>query len=335
MIASLSRLLKLGNTLTGVTAPSSTDSDSCSPGSNDPVPISDCLGEGVTDCDSLEDCSPTAADHIATVACGPEHRPKAIVYCDTDKLKLGTIFSSLSEARKQCVLFARCPLSQKSTKKLKYVTLTCFRSGTCPPKQSNVPDEFQRERKTAKCRCPFFIRLRLVEDATKTGEYRVYELCNEHNHELFDEHELTYLPQNRFIPDDIQDKILELNAHGVLSCSQIMVLITKEHFTDRDVTWTTRDVQNLIQKHCDRKREAHQFVELFNSRTQLGWQVFMHHNMESLRLENVFWMSKNGKDTYSKYHDVIEIDATYKTNRYVGRKFPNAISNHYTDLECP
>jgi hypothetical protein len=157
--------------------------------------------------------------------------------------------------------------------------------------------------------------LRRVELENKTEEYRVYDICNEHNHQLYDEDELAQLPHNRFIPDDIQDKILELNAHGVLSCSQIMILIAKEHFPDRKVTWTTRDVQNLIQKQCDRKREAHDFIQLLNNRTQHGWQVFMHHNQETMRLENVFWMSKTGKEAYNKFHEVIEIDATYKTNR--------------------
>ena len=94
-----------------------------------------------------------------------------------------------------------------------------------------------------------------------------------------------------------------------------MLLIAKEHFPDKPVTWTTKDVQNLFQKHCDRRKEAHNFIELLNSRANRGWQVFMQHNQDSLRLESVFWISRLGKETYSKFHDVIEIDATYKTNR--------------------
>ena len=39
-------------------------------------------------------------------------------------------------------------------------------------------------------------------------------------------------------------------------------------------------------------------------------------NSETLRLERIFWMSDKGKDCYCKFSDVIEGDATYKTNRF-------------------
>ena len=110
--------------------------------------------------------------------------------------------------------------------------------------------------------------------------------------------------------------MLELNSHGVLTCSQIMLLIEREHFPEVKVSWTVRDVQNLLQKQCDRKHEAHDFVTLLNSKKSAGWEVSLEHDPESLRLQKIFWVSGKGKDQYLRFHDVLEMDATYKTNRY-------------------
>jgi hypothetical protein len=159
------------------------------------------------------------------------------------------------------------------------------------------------------------IRLRRFESGNTEG-FRIYEISNEHNHELFEEAELEALPQNRFIPENVEAKMLELNSHGVLTCSQIMLLIEREHFPEVKVSWTVRDVQNLLQKQCDRKHEAHDFVTLLNSKKSAGWEVSLEHDPESLRLQKIFWVSGKGKDQYQRFHDVLEMDATYKTNRY-------------------
>ena len=60
----------------------------------------------------------------------------------------------------------------------------------------------------------------------------MYELRNEHNHDMLNADEAAQLAQNRFIPEDVQCKMMELNCLGVLSCSQIMTLNEKEHFPD-------------------------------------------------------------------------------------------------------
>ena len=62
----------------------------------------------------------------------------------------------------------------------------------------------------------------------------------ENNHELMDEAEAELLVQNLFIPEEVHRKILGLNGLGVLSCSQIMTLIEKEH-PDIKKTWSTRE----------------------------------------------------------------------------------------------
>ena len=160
--------------------------------------------------------------------------------------------------------------------------------------------------------CPFIIRLKKNESL---NVFEVTDLSDTHNHELFSEEELQQLPQNRFIPEEVKDRILSLNGHGILDCNQIMCLIENDYFPELKVTWTKRDVQNLLQQHVNRRLETHHFVSLLNGKRADGWQICIHHNEETLRLERILWISKTGLDKYMLFSDVLEIDATYKTNR--------------------
>ena len=82
-------------------------------------------------------------------------------------------------------------------------------------KQSSIPTEFQREKIKTKCQCPFVIKLRLNQ---ASSFYEVYQMNDQHNHDLFTELELAQMSQNRFIPDEVKIKMLELNE---LWCAQL------------------------------------------------------------------------------------------------------------------
>ncbi|XP_078430674.1 protein FAR-RED ELONGATED HYPOCOTYL 3-like [Wolffia australiana] len=110
--------------------------------------------------------------------------------------------------------------------------------------------------------------------------------------------------------------MLELNEIGMLNCSQIKTLIEQEHFPDVAVTWTLRDVQNLLLKSSVKSRETNDFVKLLKERSKHGWFFNFQLNDDTLRLERVFWISPNGKEKYVQFNDVLQIDATYKTNRF-------------------
>ena len=189
--------------------------------------------------------------------------------CSGSNVAKGTIFSTLSEAKELCTQFAQCPIRQTSEKHYKYVTFLCFRSGAPAKYESQVDEEFQRTKWSSRIECPFKIRLK----QTATNAFEVTELSTTHNHELFESQELQQLSQNRHIPDEVKEKILSLNGHGVLTCAQIMCLIENDHFLDLAVTWTKRDVQNLIQQHSNRKQETHEFVSLLNGKRMDDWQV--------------------------------------------------------------
>lgn len=232
--------------------------------------------------------------------------------CESSTVFVGATFDSLQSARLECTQYAQCPLKQSSTRKQKYIQFACFRAGHYIQKESVVPEASQRKKSSVKCNCPFLIKLLQV---SQSDSYTIYSISNTHNHELFDKAEMQGLSQNRFIPADVQEKIIALNELGILKCSQIMNLIEKDYFPEVMVTWTSRDVQNLLQKTVDRQAEANDFLKLLNVKANEGWIVRMDHNDETFRLQRVFWMSKTGEDKYSQFHDVLEIDATYKTNR--------------------
>ena len=140
---------------------------------------------------------------------------------------------------------------------------------------------------------------------------------DKHNHDLFTEVELVQMPQNRFIPDKVKIKMLELNELGVLNLSQIKTLVDQEHFTDVPVTWTLRDIHNLSQKASNRAHETNEFVKLLKEKSNDGWSFNFQLNDDTLHLESIFWISANGKDKYWHFNDVLEIDATYKMNCFV------------------
>ena len=225
MFTGISKLLRLGHTPADQTAlhlpePTSAPSTTChteaqlcasASGFDEANSNAAALNKQISE--SCEKTSNVAIDHDDHLIADEElcetmeqDIPRTTVVCDSLKLHIGTVFESLSEARSQCVEYARCPLAQKSTKKLKYVKFVCFRSGICERKSSSVPEEFQREKKTTKSNCPFYIRLRQATGVNNREVSRVYDLCNEHNHELYDQDELAALRYNRFIPDDIREK---------------------------------------------------------------------------------------------------------------------------------
>ncbi|XP_078442232.1 protein FAR1-RELATED SEQUENCE 11-like [Wolffia australiana] len=231
----------------------------------------------------------------------------------THKVSIGDVFETLDQAREKCTEYANCPLGQKSSKHLKFIRFLCFHGGQASTKQFSVSTEIQREKRTLKCQCPFVIKLWLNQ---ASGVYEVYHMNNQHNHDLFTEAELAQMPQNRFIPDKVKTKMLELNELGMLSCSQIKTLIEQEHFPDVPVTWTIRDIQNLLQKSYSRACETNDFVKLLKEKSNHGWSFNFQLNDDTLRLERVFWISPNGKEKYVQFNDVLEIDTTNKTNRF-------------------
>jgi hypothetical protein len=241
-----------------------------------------------------------------------EQQVQHFITCTGPEIQEGTVFDNIDQAKTKCQRFSRCPLFKRSAKKGNFVYLQCFRHGTHVMKESSVEAEFQRSRETKKCGCPFRITLKRIKESQS---YTVIKLHPQHNHDLFEDSELALLPQNRFIPPNVLNRMHELNSHGFLKVDQVMNLIEAE-FPEVPVTWTKRDVQNRFQETINRKLETSEFVKLLQNKVSDGWSVDIQLNEETLRLERIFWISKTGKERFRSFNDVLEVDATYKTNRY-------------------
>ena len=246
---------------------------------------------------------------------------------ESQDFQVDLTFPSIAVAKLKASAYCGCPVTQRSAKKQAYVYLECFRAGKA---KVIATAEKQRRLHTKKCGCPFKATLKRIDSGFKVtfdmkllkgdtlnGIYQLISLISEHNHELYTQDELQLLPQNRFIPSEIEAKIISLFKKGNLTIEQIMSLIESEHFPDVKVTWTKRDVQNLTQKVCDRNKEASDFIRLLElKREKDNWSVRTYMNPATLRLERVFWMSSTGKDLLRQFDDVVEGDATYQTNRF-------------------
>jgi len=273
------------------------------------------------DADRFEDCrpydNPMPGDSQGSGS-EDEFCPDPIPTNNNDKVLIdpslefgiGTLFASITDAKKAATEFCRCPIIQRSARQHKYFYFECFRSGTSKITNTQQP---QRKLHSKKCSCPFKAVIKKVESG-----YQVISITPEHNHELYTEEELQQLPQNRFIPEDVQEKITSLFLLGNLNTGQIMTLIEKEHFPDVKVTWNKRDVQNLTQKLIDRNNEATEFIERLEEKRDGTdkWRIRTFFCRQTRRLERVFWMSGKGIMTYQNFLDVLEGDATYKTNRF-------------------
>jgi hypothetical protein len=85
--------------------------------------------------------------------------------------------------------------------------------------------------------------------------------------------------------------MIELNDHGILSW--VITLIEKVHFPDTTVTWTVRDIQNLLQGTCNRKQETRNFLKLLELKPKSRWLQAMDLNEETPRLEENFQAPRN------------------------------------------
>ena len=190
---------------------------------------------------------------------------KIVHLLESNAFEIGTVFKSMAEAKLAASSFSKCPVTQRSAKQQKYIYFECFRSG----KAKGVTDT-QRKIHSKKCNCPFKATLK-----RQVVGFEIIAIVAEHNHELYTDNGLEQLPQNRFIPDHVEVKVIELFNLGNLKINQMITLIEKQHFPDVKVTWTKRDIQNLTQKVADRTKEASDFLRLLEEkRDRVGnWSV--------------------------------------------------------------
>eukprot|EP00912_Choanoflagellata_sp_UC4_P001761 UC4_evm7s1127 len=250
--------------------------------------------------------------------------------CESRDFKVGSTFLELDDVKLAVKSFAKFTVRQSSSRD-KYFCFTCTRAGIAPT--SVMPEDRIRNKTSKRLGCPF--RVKVVK---KNNKFTITEICNTHNHAELTEEEASLMPQNRFIPDDVKEKMKDLHALGCLKGATINKLIQEDYFPNIKVTWTMKDVYNYFGGLKTANAEASSFLKLLEEKrnTDPRWILKYDLNNVTMRLEHCFWMSPSGRDSYSRFHDVVEVDATYKTNRFnMPLVLATGIDNHgLTTLLC-
>ena len=168
--------------------------------------------------------------------------------------------------------FTTCLDSKKTIKKsqninnsyyevgeIRWRDIVCSCSGN-PPNNENK--QLKRKRHSKRCNCPFLIRGILCD---QTGLWVITKANMNHNHDLIPKNLIHFLPNQRSIPEDIQQKIMSLRAAGV-DIPTIRNILRHEH--GDMVTWIYDDLYNFCYNHGilkERKNfDAQEFVNLLN-----------------------------------------------------------------------
>ncbi|KAH7857854.1 hypothetical protein Vadar_017146 [Vaccinium darrowii] len=124
------------------------------------------------------------------------------------------------------------------------------------------PSKEQRNRKSVRCRCKARMRvtLRKYFDIFPR-EWQITEYVKEHNHELLTPLEVRFLPTNRMIVKEDEDRILLLKEGG-LSIRQIMrVMELEKNVNHGDLLFFEKDVRNLFTRIA-KKQETNDAEDL-------------------------------------------------------------------------
>ena len=184
----------------------------------------------------------------------------------TGDVKLATVFSDLVQAKDAILVSSGCPVKKSSSEGGKYVTFQCFRSGVYKKKDSKVFQELQRKSSSS-------IWNELGALATKCTNYptstiiscygwRTASAATEPIHSWRSSPEVPWTERT-------------WGTHLPSTYHSIEV-----HFPDVKVTWTTRDVQNLLQSTVKHSHETQEFVQLLDKKKNDGWLVSVYHKQE-------------------------------------------------------
>ena len=198
--------------------------------------------------------------------------------------------------------------------KIRKRTILCSRAGVSEQKLLDNTKHI-RNRTSQRCNCTFYIRASL---SLENGLWYIINLDLNHNHSMVKRTHRQFMLTERFIPDDVKEKILLLRKAGV----RIPVIrdILKEEFGER-VTWVYNDLYNYIynlEGTQQKEFDAENFLKLLSQIKEENNEFiyYTHVNSDTQRLERVIWMYPEQKLNYSRFYDVVVFDNIYKTNRF-------------------
>ena len=207
-----------------------------------------------------------------------------------------------------------------------YVYLQCDKGGTLKNCHNLTPETRRRNTSSARCGCPFKVRLKCIE-----GERWTLTVVNgDHNHPPSSS-SLTHAIQRR-IDVVTKETILELHAHNNQPREIVALLAQRKN----PVSVTSKDISNLIQRNHAEHRHGREPIEvLLEWLEEREWphsvmtaaietssmgdgnsSVDSRNPSSSRRLEGLFFAHPRGLMLLRRFGTVTIIDATYNTNKH-------------------
>src|ERR1700722_5487450 len=181
--------------------------------------------------------------------------------------------------------------------------------------QKVVLAEDRRDRDSEMIGCPWHINISFPKSASNV---RINSIVGEHNHNM-NPLIIEIAPKFRKLTDRMLEKIKFWTIQGKIGIStQYNLLVAL--FPDRVIN--KKDLSNAIQRFKKQakpsKNDACQMLtELYlKKEDDPRWIVKPRFDFEERRLNSLFWMSPNQIDAYGKYHDIVIVDTTSKTNQF-------------------
>ncbi|KAJ3685265.1 hypothetical protein LUZ61_014429 [Rhynchospora tenuis] len=187
----------------------------------------------------------------------------------------------------------------------------------------------QKDQGSSRTDCKAYIRLKLVNEVI----WQVTKFHDVHNHEFAPNtsSKRRRLRSLRFMTSNDEKIILDLNAQNV-GPSKIMEYLSIQHGGKNNVSFTTKDVSNLIARDNAKLigRDVETTLIYFRKKKEEDPEFFYAVDAdEDGFLKHIFWVDGRARRAYLEFGDVVTFDTTYNTNKYSMPLAPFVGVNHH------
>ncbi len=181
--------------------------------------------------------------------------------------------------------------------------------------QKVILEENRRDRDSEMIGCPWYINLAFPKSENGV---RINSIIGAYNHDM--NPLITEIaPKFWKLTDKILEKVKFWTIEGRLGILTQYNLLVASFPTK---TINKKDLSNAIQQFKKKakpiKNDACQMLTKLYSKKDNDprWIIKPHFNHGERRLNSLFWMSPNQVNAYERYHDIVVVDMTSKTNQF-------------------
>ena len=195
-------------------------------------------------------------------------------------------------------------------------TYECTKAAQYQPKKDKDPEK-HRNRSSASIGCHWHLNVTCPKSTNVT---KITTVVDEHNHPLSSNIKI-HGPQFRQFSKEMKSDILEyISAVPTMGARTVYGLLKKKY---PDTYIHRKNLYNAIQEvrrseRTKEKDDAHNMLqELYDlQKEEPGWIIETRIIGDDFRLGSILWMSPQQVQLWTRFHDVVITDDTYKTNKY-------------------